>query len=312
MRRTQTTRPSRIPEIACVTVSLLALIIVWHQLNARPTSAIVPAAATARTCQPSAEPGWSPSARHTWSPSARPSWSPTAPASPTTAPGATAPATADAEPSWSPGAHDTLVFSSTFNTLNTRQWATSWFGGGSMNNVSTPASNVSVSGGDLVLTLSSPGTGALVNTDPSQVSGGGFQFGDGYSVEARIFFPGSGNTWYNWPGFWADGQDWPSDGEIDIAEGLGNATSNYHSSAGADNSGILPGSWGGGWHTYGVDREAGKNLIYWDGKLVRSYATNDGGAPEYLIFNVGSSGNAVTGATGAMKVQWVRAWKNAA
>lgn len=205
-----------------------------------------------------------------------------------------------------------MVFSSTFNTLNTKQWATSWFGGGSMNNVATSASNVSVSAGDLVLTLSSPGTGALVNTDPKQVSGGGFQFGDGYSVEARIFFPGSGDNWDNWPAFWADGQDWPGDGEIDIAEGLGNATSNYHSSAGADNSGTLPGSWAGGWHTYGVDREAGKNLIYWDGKLVRSYATNDGGAPEYLIFNVGSSGNAVTGAAGAMKVQWVRAWKNAA
>jgi len=42
-----------------------------------------------------------------------------------------------------------------------------------------------------------------------------------------------------------------------------------------------------------VDREPGVNYVYWDGNLVRSYATDDGGAPQFIIANVGYSGGAL-------------------
>lgn len=208
----------------------------------------------------------------------------------------------------------TPIFDDEFNgtSLNTASWSTSWFNGGKVNSngVSMSPSNVAVSGGDLILTLSSSSSGATIDTDPAQVTGGGgFTMGDGTFTEARIYAPGNGTSLYNWPAFWTDGQSWPTDGEIDILEGLGSATSNYHSPQGASNSGTIAGTWANGWHTYAVDRESGKNSIYWDGKLVRSYATDDGGAPEYLIFSLDCSGGCTTGAASQLKVDYVRVWK---
>ena len=181
------------------------------------------------------------------------------------------------------------MFDDEFNgtALDTTKWSSSWFGGGVMNNTSTSPANVRVANGVLTLTLSSTSVGALVSTNPTGGANPGFQFTYGYA-EARILFPGSGSTCNDWPAFWTDGQSWPQDGEIDIAEGLGTLTSNYHSNAGANNSNTIAGSWCGSWHTYGVDREPGVNTIYWDGTPIRSYASNDGGSPQYLILNVGS------------------------
>ncbi|HCU94302.1 MAG TPA: hypothetical protein DHU96_16925 [Actinobacteria bacterium] len=45
-------------------------------------------------------------------------------------------------------------------------------------------------------------------------SNGKFQFTYGF-MEARIWLPGRGRI-INWPAFWADGQNWPQDGEIDV------------------------------------------------------------------------------------------------
>ena len=204
-----------------------------------------------------------------------------------------------------------LKFDDEFNgtSLNSKYWSCSWFGGGTMNNVSTPCSNAVVTGGNLVQTLASSSSGSTVDTDPSQTGGGGFQYGTGYVAEARVYFPGNGSTIYNWPGFWDDGQNWPANGEEDIIEGLGTATSNYHSNSGANNSGTIPGTWSNGYHTYAVDREAGKNYIYWDGKLVRSYNTDDGGSPHYLIMTVGCSGGCVTGAASQVKTDYIRVWQ---
>ena len=202
------------------------------------------------------------------------------------------------------------VFDDEFNgsSLDTTNWSTSWFGGGNMNNTSTSPANVSVANGVLTLTLSSTNTGALVSTNPSGGAGTGFQFTYGYA-EARVLFAGSGSTCNDWPAFWTGGQSWPQDGEIDIAEGLGTLTSNYHSNAGASNSNTVPGSWCGTWHTYGVDREPGVNTIYWDGQVIRSYASNDGGSPQYLILNIGS-GEGPSAAGDVMQVDYVRVWSH--
>jgi hypothetical protein len=194
------------------------------------------------------------------------------------------------------------------SSLNTTDWASSWFNGGSMNGVSTSASNVSVSGGVLNMELSSTSSGSLISSDPGGGAGTGFQFTYGFA-EAEIDFPGSGSSIYNWPAFWTDGQSWPADGESDIAEGLGTLTSNYHSPQGANNSNTISGTWSNGYHTYGLDRTPGEDYIYWDGKLVRSYASDDGGAPEYLIFNVGTGNTTVTGSGSDMKVKYARVWQ---
>ena len=233
----------------------------------------------------------------------------TAPAVPTPAP---TPTTGTVGTPGPPGDPTTWhqVFNDDFNgsALDTTNWSTSWFNGGSMNNTSTDPANVSVANGILTLTLSSTSVGALISTNPNGGASTGFQMNYGYT-EARILFGGSGSTCNDWPAFWTDGQSWPQDGEIDIAEGLGTLTSNYHSPANDNNSNTIPGSWCGSWHTYGVDREPGVNTIYWDGQVIRSYASNDGGSPQYLILNIGS-GQGPSAAGDTMQVDYVRAWSH--
>jgi hypothetical protein len=219
--------------------------------------------------------------------------------------------TGPAGPAGPPGDPTTWhsVFDDEFSggALDTTKWSSSWFGGGTMNNTSTSPANVAVAGGNLTLTLSSTSVGALISTNPTGGANPGFQFTYGYA-EARILFPGNGATCNDWPAFWTDGQSWPHNGEIDIAEGLSSTlTSNYHSDAGADNSNTVPGSWCGSWHTYGVDREPGVNTIYWDGTPIRTYASNDGGSPQYLILNVGSGEGADAPGT-SVQIDYVRAW----
>jgi len=203
-----------------------------------------------------------------------------------------------------------LVLDDEFNAPET--WGSVWSqdrGGpnGRMNNVTADPANVTISGGAAQLTLANSNDGGYISTCADD-GGGGFNMGYGYA-EARIMLPTSGGQIVGWPAWWIVGSNWPANGEADILEGLGGqATSNYHSNNGTDNSGAIPGNWyDGGWHTYGVDREPGMNYIYWDGKLVRSYPTYDGGAPQCLILNIGSGqGPTVNGAV--MQIDYVRVW----
>lgn len=219
----------------------------------------------------------------------------------------------------------TLAFEDLFvgPTLSNK-WAKSWFNGGTMNNVTTSANNVSIENDTLKLVLSSTSVGALINTDPVQSPGnGGFSFTLGYA-EARIKFLGPDDTHiYNWPAWWTDGQPvWPANGEHDIAEAAGWAGANnklsinYHGQN-TDGSrfdtalGTVPGIWSNGWHKYAVHRKIGSADYYYDDQKVFTTVTKDNQAPQFLILNIGNTPQVayqMIGDAGAMFVDHVRVW----
>ncbi len=250
-----------------------------------------------------------------------PAAEPPAPAAPPApeAPIAVAPAAAQLASSGAPTPTGvpgdwTLAFADDFNGagLDTAKWSGCWFapGCGTMNKVSTTPANVSVANGNLALGLASSTSGALVSTNPKGGAGTGFQFTTGY-VEARIKFPGNANGLYNWPAFWTTGQSWPATGENDIAEVLqAKMTVNYHSTSGSQNQGGVGGNWANEYHTFGLHRMANSSDVYFDGVKVKSYPTNDGNAPQYIVLNVGaSSTNPAYGQQSQMMVDYVRAWQ---
>lgn len=207
-----------------------------------------------------------------------------------------------------------MAFSDEFNgsSLDTAKWSNCWFSPtcGTMNNVTTSPSNVSVANGALSLNLSSSTSGALVSTNPKGGATQGYQFTTGY-VEARIKFSGSGSDLYNWPAWWTSGQSWPTNNEIDIAEGKGALTSNYMNSSGTWQTYQHTGQFANAWHVFGMQRNASTTDIYVDGVRVKTFSSEDPAAnPHYLILNVGSGrGPAAYGAASTMSVDYVRAWK---
>lgn len=216
-------------------------------------------------------------------------------------------------------------------TLDTTKWAPCWFPGafpssdicGEMNDSRTLRSNVRVENGNVILRQSSvienssEDHGSLIMTLPSEVNGPGFVMTDGHYAEARVFFPGNGSNCYNWPAWWINGgQSGFGDGEIDVAEigGSGSMKSNYHFDRGngheTDNN-TIPGYWCDNFHIYGVDRQNGQNIVYFDGVEVTRYPTFDNSAPQYLIFNVGykTGKTPMSGSASDVKVDYVRVWK---
>src|SRR5690606_10928137 len=116
-----------------------------------------------------------------------------------------------------------LVFQDEFDgiRLDTSKWYPTWFNvGGTMNAVSTAASNVTVSDGIARLQLSSTTTGALIHTYPYKNSGR-FAARVGDYVEARLWFAGDGSQVFNWAAWWINStDDYPAGGEHDVAEVL--------------------------------------------------------------------------------------------
>lgn len=196
-----------------------------------------------------------------------------------------------------------LVFAEEFDgsSLNTSVWDTH-DGWTKQNGVTDRASNVHVANGIAALVLSDAGDGAAIECKTYQLAVGDY-------VEASVDFAGSGAVVDNWPAWWVSGPNWPAAGENDIAEGLGTLTVNYHSPSGAHNTGTVAGVWTGAFHAFGIHRLADHCDVYWDGELVRSYATNDNGQPENLILTIGAGNTQVTGVAGELQIDYVRAFR---
>jgi hypothetical protein len=215
--------------------------------------------------------------------------------------GAASASAATPQPTGFPNENWTLVFDEEFsgNALNTAQWD---YHQGTANNVTTSSKNVAVNGGNLVLTLASKTSGA-------EIESAAYNFAVGDYAEASVEFPGSGTTIYNWPAWWTSGQNWPTSGENDIAEGLGTLTVNYHSPLGGFSLGTIPGVWSNAFHIYGIYRGATACDVFYDGNYVGEYPTSDNGQAQRLFLTLGSGyGPTVTGARSQVKVAYVRVW----
>jgi beta-glucanase (GH16 family) len=226
------------------------------------------------------------------------------------------------------------IFDDEFDStsLDSSNWSTGWFGSGITGPINPydelscydPA-EVSEGGGELDLGIAakaetcSSGTGllsqpyatGLVTTD------GHFSYTYGF-LEARVWLPAtSSGSIADWPAVWAEGQDWPQDGEDDVVEGLaGQACWHFHYGTSQIDvngpGGCASGSYAGGWHTFGSDWEPGSVTYYYDGQRVGQITTGITSAPMYLIL-----GLAVDDTYGgpiltpdAMRVDYVRVWQH--
>ena len=231
------------------------------------------------------------------------------------------------EPVGIPGSWQ-LVLDSEFNgTTLPPDWQSGWFGSG----VTGPASsseldcyspnNVSFPGdGTMHLTVNAqtstcggntePYTAALINTNPDDGrSGPGFQYTYGV-LEAMVYLPGDNGKVANWPGVWADGQNWPTTGEDDLMEGLQGCTYwSFHGPLGLTNDCVS--NIGPGWHTFASDWEPGSVTYYYDGVEVGSVTTDITSSPMYIVLDnvVHSDAPNVTTAD-SMQVKYVRVWQH--
>jgi beta-glucanase (GH16 family) len=218
-----------------------------------------------------------------------------------------------------------LTFDDEFSgtSLDTAKWSTGWYGSGITPPVNSAEENcydpaqVSVGGGTLDLTLirKSEDCGAsnavyaagLVSTQ------GKFSFTYGF-IEARVWLPamtGDPGEVANWPAVWADGQNWPEDGEIDVVEGLGGGVcAHFHGPA--DPSGVRvgcpSGTYAGGWHTFAADWEPGNVTYYYDGADIGSVTSGITSAPMFLVLSYGTE--KLVQAPLTMRVDYMRVWQH--
>jgi hypothetical protein len=228
-----------------------------------------------------------------------------------------------------------MAFDDEFNgtSLDTTKWVPFWYSASTgVDGLSTPASNVTESGGNLILTRSNAQNGAMVSTRPGAAGAPyvGFSLGTESVFEARILFPGNGSQIYNWPAFWVlhdQGEPNPPTVEIDVFDmwqphpqsaylvnyptyGKGgpgcNLTQPYTDKY-----------YGDQFHIWTVHRGPSYVDVYIDGvqrwhQAVNSddpkYAPN---SAQYIQINLGTSsqgGPSISGPASNVLVDYVRAW----
>ena len=218
-----------------------------------------------------------------------------------------------------------LAFGDEFSgtSLDTARWSTGWYGSGITPPVNAKEKNcydpaqVSEGGGTLDLTLIRKSEDCGIS-DPVYAGGlvgtrGKFSFTYGF-VEARVWLPamaGDPGEVANWPAVWADGQNWPEDGEIDIVEGLGGEVcAHFHGPADPDGVrvGCPKGNYAGGWHTFAADWEPGIVTYYYDGADIGNVTSGITSAPMFLILSYGAA--ALAQAPHTMRVDYLRVWQH--
>jgi beta-glucanase (GH16 family) len=212
-----------------------------------------------------------------------------------------------------------LVFDSEFNgsSLDTTEWsAVSGIGNNTYEQECYDPAQVSVTGGALDLTAIAKEETCGGVTQP-YASGkvrtyGKFSFTYGY-MEARIWLPGSGSI-SDWPAFWAVAQsgNWPTDGEIDVLEGLGGQACAHFINAQGKPGFCSTGTFTGGWHTFAADWEPGSITFYYDGIAIWSDTSGITSAPMFLILQLALSTVITSPDTvpATMQVAYVRVWQH--
>jgi beta-glucanase (GH16 family) len=149
--------------------------------------------------------------------------------------------------------------------------------------------------------------GAVLSSNPA--GGGNFQFTYGY-IEFRAKLPAEDGMW---TALWTNGQNWPTDGEIDVMEsGLPLASKQgwYHHGPNGHTGGTvtIPGA-STSFHTYAAYWEPGRLRWYFDGDRVGITTDDVGNVPHYIVLNVSNwkARNPVGPAT--TSVDYVRVWQ---
>jgi len=233
-----------------------------------------------------------------------------------------------------------LAFDDEFNgsSLDTSKWSTGWFGSGITSGISASEpecydpSHVAESNGELALNLTAAPESCAGSTHPyasGQVTTNGkFSFTYGY-IEARVWLPAtSSGQIADWPAIWADGQNWPSTGEVDVLEGLqGSACAHWHGPTangagyGANGgTGCPRGTFTGGWHTFAADWEPGIVNWYYDGQNIGCIATSGSAcgstnttitaSPMYLILSLASNAADPITAPATYRVDYLRVYQH--
>jgi beta-glucanase (GH16 family) len=287
----------------------------WRRVKTLPASGPSPIAVVA----PASQPKTLASTGSTGSSGLSGSSAPASPAAPTT----------DASgPIGDPG-NWRSIFDDEFNanTLDTTNWSTGWLGnsitgpmnteelecydpaqaieaGGELdlNLIAQPTQNCQLAGGPT--TVNEPYDSAMITTRNK------FNYTYGF-LETRVWLPGT-TTGVDWPGIWAVGNNWPTDGELDLVEGLGGeACWHFHDPSGAP-GGCSNATYTGGWHTFGADWEPGNVTWYYDGTQIGTATTAITTAPMYLIADlaIDNTYGGPTQAPATLRIDYIRIWQH--
>ncbi|MGC8626712.1 MAG: glycoside hydrolase family 16 protein [Acidimicrobiales bacterium] len=218
-----------------------------------------------------------------------------------------------------------LIFNSTFDrrSLNLRQWCKGFYCANGITRGDNPdeqecysPSQVSLTGSALAITAiarrsicdhkAQPYESGMIMTYTK------FSFTYGY-MEARIWLPPGPDGIADWPAFWAVGNSWPKDGEIDVLEGLGgHACVHYITHHGTNPGTCVDGTFADGWHVFAADWEPHWVRFYYDGREVFDVTGKTTSAPMFLVLNMALA-TAITRpdtAPATMEVQYVRVWQH--
>ena len=134
-----------------------------------------------------------------------------------------------------------------------------------------------------------------------------------------MFLPRSNGDLHNWPAFWINGRNWPSEGELDVMEGLRErqpCASFHWLGDGHEHQKYCPSpAWEdpGGWHTFAADWTDGALSYYYDGELLATVpdgiVTNE---PHFMSLQYTVNDEWGDPVTDTMLVDYVRVWRRAA